>query len=130
MQKTSPSKSLKDSILRLERRQKKQELFLTEQFHATFYDFNTGKILLNLVANLISPSELKSNIIHSVSEWVGQYFSPSQEQEPGKSKNPILQITSLLLKKSASNFIAENSETIRILGLYYFRKLKEKYFTH
>lgn len=124
MHKKSPSELLRNSILSIELRQKEQELLLREQLHVTVRKLQVGEVLLNLVTNFISPNETQSGVVPSLTSILGHYLTPSNG---GKNSNIITQLATTLIRNATTNFIAKNSETIRILGLYYIKKIKDKF---
>jgi len=124
MQKITKAEALKKSISALERRQMEEGILLKDQFRVTFDSLKPVNILRKMIGDIAAPSDLKDNLIQTVTGLISGYVS--RKVLVRSSKNPILRLAGILVQYGVTNFVSRNSDTIKALGLYYVNKLANR----
>jgi len=121
MRQITAAEALKKSITRLEIRQIEEGRLLSEQFKTTFESLKPANILRKMITDIAAPSDLKENMIQTVTGLLSGYIS--RKMLVRSSKNPLLRLTGIIVQYGVTNFVSKNSESIITLGTYYFNKL-------
>ena len=124
MQKITAAEALKKSISVLERRQMEEGILIMDQFKVTLDSLKPINILRKIIGNIAEPSDLKDNLIQTVTGLISGYVS--RKVLVRSSKNPILRLAGILVQYGVTNFVSRNSDTIKALGLYYVNKLANR----
>ena len=123
MQKKTAAQALKQSILALERRQAEEGELLKEQFIITWESLKPLSVLRNVIHEISNPSDLKDDLVHTVTGIVSGFLSSRLLVR--SSKNPLLRLLGILIQYRVSNFVASHSDTIKDVSLYFIKRLKE-----
>lgn len=121
MQKITAAEALKKSISVLECRQMEEGILLKDQFKDTFDSLRPVNILRKMIGDIATPSDLKDNLIETVTGLISGYVS--RKILVRSSKNPLLRLAGIFVQYEVTNFVSKNSDTIKALGLYYINKL-------
>ncbi len=121
MQKITAAEALKKSINELERMQMEEGKLLREQFTVTFESLKPINVLRKMIGDIAAPSELKDNLIQTVTGLISGYIS--RKMLVRSSKNPLLRLVGVFVQYGVTNFVSKNSDSIRAFGLYYINKL-------
>lgn len=124
MQKITAAEALKKSISLLERRQMEEGILLKDQFKVTFDSLKPVNILRRMIGDIAAPSDLKDNLIQTVTGLISGYVS--RKMLVRSSKNPLLRLAGIYVQYEVTNFVSKNSDTIKALGLYYINKLTNR----
>jgi len=124
MQKITAAEALKKSISMLERRQMEEGILLRDQFKVTFDSLKPVNVLRKMIGDIAAPSDLKDNLIQTVTGLISGYVS--RKMLVRSSKNPLLRLAGIFVQYGVTNFVSKNSETIKALGLYYINKLTDR----
>jgi len=121
MQKLTAADTLKNSISVLEQRQREEGMLLKNQLSATLESIKPVNILRKIIGDIAEPSELKDNLIQTVTGLISGYVS--RKMLVRSSKNPLLRLVGVLVQYGVTNFVSKNSDSIKTLGMYYLNKL-------
>ncbi|NEW80910.1 MAG: hypothetical protein GZ094_00870 [Mariniphaga sp.] len=121
MQKITAAEALKKSISVLECRQMEEGILLKDQFKDTFDSLRPVNILRKMIGDIATPSDLKDNLIETVTGLISGYVS--RKILVRSSKNPLLRLAGIFVQYEVTNFVSKNSDTIKALGLHYINKL-------
>ena len=121
MQKITAASALNRSILLLEQRQIEEGLLLKKQFEATYESLKPINILRKTLHNIGAPSELKDDLIQTSTGLISGYLS--RKLLVRSSRNPILRLAGVFLQYGVTNFVANNSDSIKAVGLHLINKL-------
>ena len=124
MQKITKAEALKKSISALERRQMEEGILLKDQFRVTFDSLKPVNVLRKMIGDIAAPSDLKENLIQTVTGLISGYVS--RKMLVRSSKNPLLRLAGIFVQYEVTNFVSKNSDTIKALGLYYINKLANR----
>jgi len=128
MQKITATEALKKSINILERRQMEEGKLLREQFTVTVENLKPINVLRKMINDIAPPSDLKDNLIQTVTGLISGYIS--RKMLVRSSKNPLVRLAGIFVQYGVTNFVSKNSETIKALGLYYINKLSNSFRNH
>ena len=125
MQKITAAETLRSSILLLERRQIEEVKLLKEQFTNTYESLKPINLLRKVIIEMASPSDLRDDLFQTATGLITGYLS--RKLLVRTSRNPILRLAGLFVQYSVTNFVAQNSATIKSLGLHFVNKFSGKY---
>ena len=120
MQKITAAESLKTSVLVIKRRQNEEEKLLKEQFSTTYESLKPLTVLRKVVHEMTSPSVLKDNLIQTSTALISGYLS--RKMLVRSSKNPLLRLAGIFVQYGVTNFVANNSASIKTIGHYFINK--------
>lgn len=124
MQKITAAEALKKSISVIERRQMEEGILLRDQFKVTFDSLKPVNVLRKMIGDIAAPSDLKDNLIQTVTGLISGYVS--RKMLVRSSKNPLLRLAGIFVQYEVTNFVSKNSDTIKSLGLYYINKFSNR----
>lgn len=124
MQKITAAEALKKSISVIERRQMEEGIILRDQFKVTFDSLKPVNVLRKMIGDIAAPSDLKDNLIQTVTGLISGYVS--RKMLVRSSKNPLLRLAGIFVQYEVTNFVSKNSDTIKSLGLYYINKFSNR----
>jgi len=124
MQKTTAAEALKKSISVVERRQIEEGILLKDQFKVSLDSLKPVNVLRKMIGDIAAPSDLKENLIQTVTGLISGYVS--RKMLVRSSKNPLLRLAGIFVQYEVTNFVSKNSDTIKALGLYYINKLANR----
>jgi len=124
MQKITATEALKKSISVLEGRQMEEGILLRDQFKLTSDSLKPVNVLRKMIGDIAAPSDLKDNLIQTVTGLISGYVS--RKMLVRSSKNPLLRLAGIFVQYGVTNFVAKNSDTIKALGLYYINKITNR----
>ena len=128
MQKTKASEALSRSILVLEQSQTEQGKLLKEQMEATYESLKPINILRKMIPEIAGPSELKDDLVQTATGLISGYVS--RKLLVRSSKNPILRLAGVFVQYGVTNFVANNSDSIKAVGLQLINKLVDSNHKH
>lgn len=123
MQKTTAALALKHSIMSLERRQAEEGELLKEQFIVTCESLKPLTVLRNVIHEITNPPDFKNDLIQTATGIVSGFLS--NKLLVRSSKNPLLRLAGVLVQYRVSNFVANHSDAIKDVSLYFIKKLKD-----
>ena len=127
-QKISKAQALRKSIEVLERKQLEEGKLLQEQFSVTCESLKPINVLRKMIYEIAAPSELKENLVQTATGLISGYIS--RKILVRSSKNPFLRLAGILVQYGVTNFVSNNSESIKTLSLYFIDKLTSIFRNH
>jgi hypothetical protein len=121
MQKITAAESLKASILLLESRQIENGKLLKEQFPIVLDSLRPINLLRKVIKELITPSDLKDDVIQTVVALISGYLS--RKILVRSSGNPLFRLGGIVVQYSITRFFTKNAATIEALGRYSIKKI-------
>ena len=125
MQKTTAAHELKQLIVLLERRQIEEGNLLKKQFTITYDSMKPLNILRKLLLDFGSPSDIKDDLVQTTTGVVSGFLT--RRLLVRSSKNPFIRLAGIYLQHQVSNFIANHSDSIKVLGQYFIIKLSSHF---
>jgi len=121
MQKITAAESLKASILLLESRRIENGKLLKEQFPIALNSLKPINLLRKVIKELITPSDLKNDVIQTVVTLISGYLS--RKILVRSSGNPLFRLGGIVVQYSVTRFFTKNAATIEALGRYSVKKI-------
>jgi hypothetical protein len=121
MQKTTAALELKQLIVLLERRQIEEGNLLKKQFTITYDSMKPLNVLRKLLLEFGSPSDIKDDLVQTATGVVSGFLT--RRLLGRSSKNTFIRLAGIYLQHQVSNFIANHSDSIKVLGQYFIMKL-------
>lgn len=115
MQKITAAETLKQSILVLECKQIEDRKLLADQFSAAYESLKPINVLRKMIKEIASPSKLKDDLIQTGIGLISGYLS--RKMLVRSSKNPFLRLAGIFVQSGVMNFVANNSTSIKAMGL-------------
>ncbi|MEI6677870.1 MAG: hypothetical protein WCL21_04635 [Mariniphaga sp.] len=121
MQKNTPTEALRRAINELEQRRTEQGILLKKQMLLTWESLNPLHFLNKIIFSSASSSGLGKNLLGSVIAILTGYLSRKLVQR--SSVNPFLRLAGIFVQQGVTNFVANNSEAIKKLSLYFIKRI-------
>ena len=124
MQKITSTSELKNAIIQLEIKQELQGIQLKEQFYLTYESFKSINLIKKLLVEMVTSPGLMSGIIKVILELKNRHSN--KQTFEGTSGSIMKNIINAAIKFGVTNLILQHSDTIRLFGLYIFRRIFHK----
>ena len=121
MQKNTPTEALRRAINELEQRRAEEGFLLKKQLLLTLESLNPLNFLNKIIFSSASSSGLGKNLLGSVIAILTGYLSRKLVQQ--SSRNPFLRLAGIFVQQGVTNFVANNSEAIKKLSLYFIKRI-------
>ena len=114
MQNIRSENTLRDAILKLERRRTDEGQLLKQQFHTAYESIQPINIIKKTFSQVASSEDLKDNILNTgVGLAVGFV---SEKLFENVSKSPVKKLIGTAILFGITNVVAKNPETVKALG--------------
>lgn len=120
MENITTSRELKFAIQVLKIEQVEKEILLKEQFYTTYEAFKPLGMLKGVIKDIVSPSNLVGTAISIGSGYI------SKQLVVGGSHNLFRKLLGSVTQLGVTNVVAQNSNSIEIVGKYLIHKLFHK----
>jgi len=121
MKKSRESKTLQESINRLQIQRSHELILLRDQFHVTYESLKPINLIKHTFKEVSSSTEIKDGMLNNVIGLTTGYFTKAILI--GASANPIKKILGTLLQFTVATLVAQNSDSIKSIGKVVLDKL-------
>jgi hypothetical protein len=120
-QKISKAQTLKKSIEVIRQKQLEQGKLLQEQFSVVYESLKPYNVLRNAIREIVTPSELKGNLIESATGLLSGYLS--RKLLVRSSRNPLLRLAGIIVQYGVTKFVVNNSATTKDVIARFFDRI-------
>lgn len=113
MQKITAAEALKKSISELERRQMEEGILIMDQFKVTLDSLKPVNILRKIIGNIAEPSDLKDNLIQTVTGLISGYVS--RKVLVRSSKNPLLRLAGIFVQYGVTILFSKIQTQLKVI---------------
>ncbi len=124
MQKINSMASLKDAIIVLEIKQKKESLLLKEQLLTTYDYLKPRNLIKTTLSEIIASPGFKKNIFNTTLSVALGYLS--KKAAIGSTNNPIKKLLGTFLQMGVTSLVSKNAEGIKFGTIELIKNIFQK----